>query len=55
MGIKDLKKTIFPSTSEVDAGKNEKAYPELVMLLDETSLSIIMNDVKDKGRDVLSY
>ena len=54
MAIKDLKKTILPSTSEADAGKNEKAYAELVLLLDETSLSIIMNDAKDRGRDALS-
>ena len=44
MAIKDLKKTILPSTSE-------KAYAELVLLLDDTSLSIIMNDAKDRGRD----
>ena len=54
MAIKDLKKTILPSTSEADAGKNEKAYAELVLLLDETSLSIIINDAKDRGRDALS-
>ena len=42
IAIKDLKKTILPSTSEADASKNEKAYAELVLLLDETSLSIIM-------------
>ena len=53
MTIKDLKKTILLSTSEADAGKNEKANAELVLLLDETSLSIIMNDAKDKGRDAL--
>ena len=39
MSIKDLKKTKLPSTSE--AGKNEKSYVELVMLLDETSLSTL--------------
>ena len=53
MAIKDLKKTILPSTSEADTGKNEKAYAELVLWLDETSLSIIMNDAKDRGRDAL--
>ena len=47
MTIKDLNKTILPSTSE-------RAYAELVLWLDETSLSIIMNDAKDRGRDALS-
>ena len=50
MSIKNLKKTILTSTSEADAGKNEKAYAEL----DETSLSIIMNDANDRRRDALS-
>ena len=54
MAIKDPKKTILPSTSEAGAGKNEKVYAELVLLLDETSLSIIINDAKDKGRYALS-
>ena len=54
MAIKDLKKTILSSTYEADACKNEKAYAKLVLLLDETSLAIIMNDAKDKGRDALS-
>ena len=49
MAIKDLNKTILPSTSEADAVKNEKAYAELELLLDETSLSIIMNDANGKG------
>ena len=54
MAIKGLKKSIPPSTSEADTGKYEKAYAELVLLLDETSLSIIMNAAKDKGREALS-
>ena len=43
-------KTILSSTSEADPDKNEKTQAELVLLLDETSLSIIKNDAKDKGR-----
>ena len=36
------------------ATKNEIAYSELVMLLDEKSLSMIMNDATDEGRKALA-
>ena len=42
MALQGLKETILPSSTTVDSTKNEKAYAELVMLLDEKSLSMIM-------------
>ena len=53
MVIKNLQDTILPSTTDPDPGKNEKAYAELVLVLDVTSLSIIMNDAKNDGRGAL--
>ena len=49
MRLQDLKKVIQPSTTAADAALNEKAYAELVMLLDEKSLSLIMTDAVDDG------
>ena len=53
MGLQDLKTTILPSTTEAEPAKNEKAYAELVMLLDEKSLSMVMNEASDDGRQAL--
>ena len=53
MALQDLKETIVPSSTTVDPTKNEKAYAELVMLLDEKSLSMIMTDAIDDGRKAL--
>ena len=50
MGLQDLKTAILPSTTEAEPAKNEKAYAELVMLLDEKSLSMVMNEASDDGR-----
>ena len=44
MALQGLKETILPSSTTVDSTKNERAYAELVMLLDEKSLSMIMTD-----------
>ena len=44
MGLQDLKTTILPSATAVEPAKNEKTYAELVMLLDEKSLSMVMNE-----------
>ena len=44
MGLQDLKTTILPSATAAEPAKNEKAYAELVMLLDEKSLSMVMNE-----------
>ena len=53
MGLQDLKTTIQPSTTEAEPAKNEKTYAELVMLLDEKSLSMVMNEASDYGRQAL--
>ena len=53
MALQSLKETILPSSTTVDSTKNEKAYAELVMLLDEKSLSMIMTDAIDDGRKAL--
>ena len=48
MAIQDLKKTLL----EADP-KNEKAYAELVMLLDEKSLALVKHDAADDGQNAL--
>ena len=59
MNLQCLKKTILPRQGFVEdpddhATKNEMTYSELVMLLDEISLSVIMNDAVDDGRQALA-
>lgn len=54
MAIKKLKSTILtPTGTDPNQADNEKAYSELVLLLDSTSLSMIMNDAADDGRKAL--
>ena len=53
MVIKNIQDTIILSTTDPDPGKNEKAYAELILGLDVTFLSIIMNDAKNDGRRAL--
>ena len=53
MALQGLKETILPSNTTVGSTKNEKAYAELVMLLDEKLLSMIMTDAIDDGRKAL--
>lgn len=54
-----LKKTILHEPNEGedgaegDAEKNEKAYAELIQLLDDKSLSLVMRDAADNGRRAL--
>ena len=36
-----------------DAAKNEEAFSEIVQLLDDRSLSLVMRDAKDDGRQAL--
>lgn len=53
-----LKNTILSELSddddaEEDAKKNEDAYAELVQLLDDKSLSLVMRDAADDGREAL--
>ena len=53
MALKALKETILLSSTTVDSTKNEKAYAELAMILDEKSLSMIMTDAIDDGHKAL--
>lgn len=53
MRIQKLKDTILPSDEEPDAEKNEEAFAELIQFLDERSLSLVMRDAVDDGRNAL--
>ena len=54
LSTKKLKKTVTTeSYGTADAAKNEEAYSEIVQLLDNRSLSLIMRDAKDNGREAL--
>ena len=54
MKLKKLKVTINPSTTEAaNAEKNEEAFAELIQFLDDRSLSLVMRDAKDKGREAM--
>ena len=46
-------KTTILADGEVDASKNEKAFAELMLFLDDKSLSVIMHDAADYGREAL--
>jgi len=52
MKLRDLKTTIL-ADGDVDASKNEKAFAELRQFLDDKSLSLIMRDAVDNGREAL--
>ena len=54
MALQNLKKTILPGAETPDDTKNERAYAELVMILDAKSLSMVMTDAADDGRKALS-
>lgn len=58
--LQGLKDTILiePTTEEAeelldDAGKNAKAYAELIQFLDDKSLSLVMREAADDGRGAL--
>ena len=54
MAIKGMKTTILTPLAETsDEAENEKAYSELVLLLDSSSLSMVMTDAADDGREAL--
>ena len=54
MRLKNLKSTINPdNTDAVDADKNDEAFAELIQFIDPRSLSLIMRDARDKGREAL--
>ena len=54
-GLKDT--VLREPTSErdiaADAGKNADAYAELILLLDDKSLSLVMRDAPNEGRKAL--
>ena len=56
-GLKDIILT-EPTTEEPDelledAEKNAEAYAELIQFLDDKSLSLVMRDAADDGREAL--
>ena len=54
MLLKGLDETADPTTTaDADPAKNKQVYAELVQFLDKRSLSIIMRDAKDKGREAM--
>ena len=54
MKLKKLKTTINPdSTTDANDDKNEEAFAELIQFLDDRSLSLVMRDAKDKGREAM--
>ena len=53
MQLKVLKSVITSTAATIDAADNEKAYSELVQLLDEKNLSMIMKDATDSGLEAL--
>ena len=52
MKLRDLKTTIL-ADGDVDASKNKEAFAELIQFLHEQSLSLIMRDAVDNGREAL--
>ena len=50
MKLKKLKE-ILVGTSPVDADKNETAFAELIQFLDDRSLSLVIREAKDDGRE----
>ena len=60
MRLQKLNQIIQPAdegglpAAEVTAAKNAEAFAELVQLLDDRSLSLVLRDAKDKGREALA-
>ena len=52
LSLRKLKKTVTCEGGN-DAAKNEEAFSEIVQLLDDRSLSLVMRDAKDDGRQAL--
>ena len=52
MRLRDVKVAIL-SDGDVDASKNEEGFAELIHFLDDKSLSLIMRDAVDDGREAL--
>ena len=49
--LKDSVET--PEGTDVDRGKNEEVFADLIRFLDDKSLSLVMRDAKDGGRKIL--
>ena len=57
MELNDLKKVLDMTaapTEAADIAKNAKAYAQLIMVLDDTSLGLVMRDAKGDGRKAMS-
>ena len=50
MKLKKLK-DVLVGTNQPSAEKNEQAFAELIQFLDERSLSLVMRDARDDGRE----
>ena len=50
MKLKKLK-VVFTTEDEITAEQNETAYAELIQFLDERSLTLVIREAKDKGRE----
>ena len=54
MTLQKLKDTILAANDgDVDQGKNELAFAELIQFLDDKSLSLVMRDARDDGRKAI--
>ena len=55
MLMKNLKEVIDPSSSTTpDDAANERAFAELITFIDERSLTLVMRDANNKGREALA-
>ena len=54
MKLKKLKSMILPNSTAADTEKNEVAFAEMIQFLDDVSLSLVMRDAKDNGRETLA-
>jgi len=50
MKLKKLK-VVFTTEDEITVEQNETAYAELIQFLDERSLTLVIREAKDKGRE----
>ena len=53
LGLKDTILGKNLSGDETDTERNEEAYNELIQFLDDKSLSLIMREASDNGREIL--
>ena len=48
-------KDVFVTENEITAEQNEVAFSELIQFLDERSISLIMRDARDNGREAFKF